>query len=1044
MRTAPVINALWQRGGPFIGADGKPHTRVTVQSPWSDLAGTQKALDFLRVTETDVGIGNWRSRGIPLRYFQRADNGQVEIEVPNVKTVQIDRSIDQDAGTCSIVMYNQQMDAAGVGTAGQTETGNPGYFTAGRAVSLDAQARWGFTANVWQNVFAPNALLRTYQGYGGHTKSVEDCLTDGNLILSGVWLVDEVTVRSDGMLEMKCRDMAKLLIEQTLYPPLVPVLKYPLKYYRYVYDNVAIKASTYTRVTTRTTVVPGDKNAAYETSSVDAWYGFDALLHGHHSSDSMDGNTDTYFLGEGNSRSDAAFAVNYIQATCGEQMNAVYVHPWAGNYTMYVSVMENGVWQGNDVVPYDPAELAASQAYVNTGADIAYVAVFGVPWETPQEYVLPRTYMADRVRITFRDLTYTDYGPWHYRAGVREFRIRGTAGSTANTSTTTTSETLQPVFYAATSILDLTDQNVTGYITADQQGQIDAFGDARGYPQTGGNSASSGNTVSLAFTHTHLGYYELKDDGRVMCYGDAVFRGSPFSSSAPIDTLPNGRMNISADIMVTHTGLGYWVTRWDGTIHSYGDAPYYAQVTGLGMGVLGRACAHPSAYGLFLISSAGTVSVRGAATNYGSWNGPPALAAGFGSSESAGDIQCNSTGTGYWILTTAGRVEAHGAATDYGEVLTPTVSTDVRECYWEILPAPDDAGYILLRGDGYMFDKGTVGFFGYPQPGGAARLRRDGNYLDWTDIIKDLALWAGFLLYDPDLPANQPPDVYGNLESTGSFSPEALPDDMFDKKPVIDAMHAIKEAVAYLLWVDDEGALHFESPNWWSMGNWNEDGDRLQTLLEIDERVNMTNYQMNTADDVLASMIIISSENPDDSLADTVTTRVTPRTAQQLRGMIKPAMWVNGYFLIRAEQELMAELIALHIHFQGRIGQVSCAANPAIQINDQVRILERQTSETYIHYVRGISTSHDLDTGIYTMNLNTHWLGSDNTWAIQTTVDPVSSAEIDPNYPYMFWLSNNLKAKLAADPRRFGLLSPVTVPTYTAVGSQGGTGAGPA
>src|SRR5690606_32042012 len=76
--------------------------------------------------------------------------------------------------------------------------------------------------------------------------------------------------------------------------------------------------------------------------------------------------------------------------------------------------------------------------------------------------------------------------------------------------------------------------------------------------------------------------------------------------------------------------------------------------------------------------------------------------------------------------------------------------------------------------------------------------------------------------------------------------------------------------------------------------------------------------------------------------------------------------------------------------FAQRRGQVTCLANPAIQVNDQVRIYERTTSETYIHYVRGISTSHDLDTGDYTMTLTTNWLGTEDDWII--TADSLTGA----------------------------------------------------
>ena len=90
----------------------------------------------------------------------------------------------------------------------------------------------------------------------------------------------------------------------------------------------------------------------------------------------------------------------------------------------------------------------------------------------------------------------------------------------------------------------------------------------------------------------------------------------------------------------------------------------------------------------------------------------------------------------------------------------------------------------------------------------------------------------------------------------------------------------------------------------------------------------------------------------------------------------------NGVFSNQDEQDMMAELISLHIWFQQRTGSVTCLANPALQINDQVRIYERTSGETYVHYVRGISTTHDLNTGAYTMVLTTNWLGDDTDWTI--------------------------------------------------------------
>jgi hypothetical protein len=65
--------------------------------------------------------------------------------------------------------------------------------------------------------------------------------------------------------------------------------------------------------------------------------------------------------------------------------------------------------------------------------------------------------------------------------------------------------------------------------------------------------------------------------------------------------------------------------------------------------------------------------------------------------------------------------------------------------------------------------------------------------------------------------------------------------------------------------------------------------------------------------------------------------------------------------------------------------------NPNIGMNDQIRVVERNTSETYIHYVRGVSSTMDLDTGSYVMNLSTNRLGDDSNWVVTTGDDATPS-----------------------------------------------------
>ena len=299
MRTAPVIQEIWDRGGPFIGSD-KPCSRVTVEPDW-----------YLNATPGKTWGTSKRGR---YRWFQHADlSQQNETELPNIKSVQITRSIDQDAATAVVILYNQWMNLNGVdGYAGQL--GQPGYFTFNRGQSPDSQSRWNQETNDWENILIPNALLRTYQGFGGHDVTIPEALTAGNLILTGCWLIDTVEVGTDGTLTVSCRDMAKLLIEQQLWPPLIPRRFYPLRYCRYRYETKTISnREQFRTIKANRRATYGDCGGPSAHSGSDVWYGTNAAVHGHRPSDAFDDNHDSYWLSVGNSQPSKPYAVEWIE-----------------------------------------------------------------------------------------------------------------------------------------------------------------------------------------------------------------------------------------------------------------------------------------------------------------------------------------------------------------------------------------------------------------------------------------------------------------------------------------------------------------------------------------------------------------------------------------------------------------------------------------------------------------------------------------------------------------------------------------------------------
>lgn len=1212
--TSPIWD-LWTNGTNQLG-ENRANAIVTVEPDW-----------FLNKTSRQWG----NSKRGPFRWYQRQDNSQTEVQIPNVKNIQMDRSIDTDAGNCVITIINSYLDFSEALTlAGQL--GDPGHFSWARGASDEGEARWGHVANEWADVLIPNALIRTYQGYGGHDLTLEEAVDAGNLVLTGVWLVDAVSIDAQQQLVLNCRDMAKMLIEQVLYKPLVPNRLYPLRYcntgeapiwmsdytfksiedvvvgdeiigweerisegcqqprkqlivsrveatgkrwaevvkvtmesgavlrctpdhlwlkfgatgkanapYEFVEPKVgrslvrAVGVPTpltdpeevwaagylagvwdgegtgirisqfesvnsevcdkiawcldrlqipYTRnpdaffltgpgraitqtlvnflnwckpakrgnevaksilkarwqhedkivaiepdgedwvysLTTSTgnyvawglaskncrwyrkdfdssfsarptaaaltaastTSAPsGSVKMTYRHSSADAWYDYDANIHGHRGTDSVDGRQETYALSVGNSHPSKSFCTDFFEYEPAGPVEWIYIHPWGGNYETYISIKEGGRWLGEERVPYDHTPLVGTQPVaVDTLADKFYVLKTSVPWETGTWIRLPRRFNAQRVRVTFRNHTKSEWGPWFYRCGIRE--IQGGIGAREDRSSSGTTKGVShiPWTFGGAIFRDDDSELEEGYYVIDESGRLFAFGDARTLPQTGGGGHDD---FTVAMRSWHNGAWSLQQNGRVQAYGSVEHYG---------DAADEGRDDF-IDMAPTNTGEGYYLLARDGVVFGYGDALLYGDAASTGDTFDERAYTgtgietHPVENGYWIVDGDGIVQDFGDVPSHGSVS---PYRTGMEEHAWVRAIRRNQDGDGYWLLSGDGNVYAKGACEHFGELDDALKRDDLgaegfRKLCWDFFPTNTDQGYYILQADGTILYYGDAEYFG--QPGGYGIMRSPGNYEDYSDIVRDILLWSGWLFYGDDEPNERPP-VYGNIETTGAYADECIAEDLFDKKHPIDVINELKEIVGYIAWCDDEGAYRFESPNFWKIGNFYDDGESTDFIPEIDEQLSLTAYSVSFDDTNARSQVIIASQLPEKADKTTVTTRYTPATVGILRGMTKPAIWVNGVFTNPAEQRIMAELIGMHIWFSTRIGRVTCYANPGIQINDQVRIFERQTAETYIHYIRAISTNHDLLTGEYTMTLETNWLGDQDSWII--TADNIPDA----------------------------------------------------
>lgn len=273
-----------------------------------------------------------------------------------------------------------------------------------------------------------------------------------------------------------------------------------------------------------------------------------------------------------------------------------------------------------------------------------------------------------------------------------------------------------------------------------------------------------------------------------------------------------------------------------------------------------------------------------------------------------------------------------------------------------------------------------------------------GNYADYSDVVKWLLAWAGWfwpgreqamgeisysdgstvsVIPERNDPALVNGRVWGDFEMTGTkgLPGTKLDVDVFDKKPFMDGIAAVREIVGFDFWIDETGAAIWRLPNVFKRGNYAmPDGKgnraaRTKTLVEIDERTTMTELQVKLSGKNIRELIYIGNKSGGKGA-------VVRGYYPDYTGMRRIAGWTDQQFGSNDECERMADLIALRQSFTYRQNSVTIAANPAIQPDDQVIITERTTGEGYIHRVLNISSDFDAETGQWTYQLTTNWLGS--------------------------------------------------------------------
>lgn len=298
-------------------------------------------------------------------------------------------------------------------------------------------------------------------------------------------------------------------------------------------------------------------------------------------------------------------------------------------------------------------------------------------------------------------------------------------------------------------------------------------------------------------------------------------------------------------------------------------------------------------------------------------------------------------------------------------------------------------------------------------------LKVTGNYSDYSQIIKWVTAWAGWfwpphstgldfirvgdgidqtITYagaDSVLPKGK---VWGDFMRTGTAGKVDLTPDLFDKQPLMDVINYVRDAVGFLFFIDETGAVVWRHPNLWESGNYMSPGQlaervrsRTTDFVTIDEEETLLGYGYTLDSGDVRERIFVANSN---GKFGTVIKGYVPYKV----GFRRVAGWTDQNFEDKTEVKVMADLIAAQQMFNYRRSKITIPAYPAIQIDDQVKVLERVTNETYRHYVLGITSTFEAETGQWTYDLDTHWLGEhpSDAWAVKVTeLDNVTQAYLN-------------------------------------------------
>lgn len=994
-----MMTARWY-SGQYVG-DAKPMARVTVHKPNVRLHKTAENLF------ANLAFGG----------------GGTPKELPNVKSVSWNRNVDQDVASCTIEFYNTA--PLPLGETPSADLDQPGYYTYNRG-NTPYSGRWGHQANEWANLLMPDNILRTFEGYGFDGNVTPE--NDPNLVQMGVWMIDEVDLSAGGIISVTCRDAGRMLLDHISFPPVTPfesgfrTKDMPLGAYAY---PVMFRGENTEPYSFDTVVPMGPQRLGftYRTSSNFPYFGH-GTVHGHSPRDGFDSNDNTWWLSVGNARPDQGYSFEWLEGNIKKQrVRRVRFKSRYAGHTAYLSLhVEGKGYIGSRRVPYDPNHPVSAP----NGADVQYVQarqVTGTGWT---EFDLGDGYAnVTRVRVAFGGLQNSGLGPFPFRAGIRRFEVYGGAVSRTETTTVTFEDKNYDDYCADEQTEILTKR---GWLRWDEVRVGDeslAINPATGV--AGWQAIESvyrkhwderpmismeSQVHSSLTTPDHRWLIADQAGRRHWRTTETLRTGHRIPVAAPVELPIAAKYEDDFVELVAWFWTEGWVSGEHGNaciaqsevanpVHTARIRAALMRLFGepgrmlRGRGAMWNESRRKDGVVTFRLSKPVKDALLEVAPG-------KVVAPSFLTSLTASQLELfieRSIDADGW-RTTKGRVglsqrdERRARSFEMALALAGRPSRTRRSAdgMWQVT---------LLRHVVTMPQSAQVEEVSYSGHVWCPTLkhsnwlaRRNGSvyFTGNTDIVKLFCAWGGFywprnavekLTDGSTRPWNFQRDdsamtikrgrVWGDFQLSGTYGPAPLTEDIFDKKPLMDGIAYVRDILGYIFHVDEHGGVVFRPPNIYNVGNTFRtlgplSGERTKQMVAIDERQLLMDISTRLTSANIRERTFISN-------ADGTVGGMAKGWNPNYIGMRRMGGWTDQGFESDAEARRMAETIALRQLFTYRTDTVTIPGYPGIQIDDQVRIFERVTSEGYIHYVKGIQSDLDLESGNYTYGLDTHWLG---------------------------------------------------------------------